>query len=61
MDRTDQNLVWEPATDWQQATSSGDYYGKQTDQMIVRYLYFYKLIPNPELENALQKLQTKKF
>ena len=60
MDRTDQNLVWEPATDWQQATSSGDYYGKQTDQMIVRYLYFYKLIPNPELENALQKLQNKK-
>ena len=57
MDRSDQNFLWEPATNFQQASSDPDYYGKKINMMFVRYLHSYSLVPNTDLERILKKLK----
>ena len=57
MNQSDQNFLWEPATNFQQASSDPDYYGKKISMMFVRFLHSYKLVPNPHLENILEKLK----
>ena len=57
MDRSDQNFLWEPATNFQQASSDPDYYGKKINMMFVRYLHSYSLVPNTDLEHILKNLK----
>ena len=57
MDKSDQNFLWEPVTNFQQASSDPDYYGKKISMMFVRYLHSYSLVPNTDLEQILEKLK----
>ena len=57
MDRSDQNFIWEPATNFMQASSDPEYYGKDMSMMFVRYLNSYKLVPNTDLEKILEDLK----
>jgi len=57
MDRSDQNFIWEPATNFMQASSDPEYYGKNMSMMFVRYLHSYKLVPNTDLEKILEDLK----
>ena len=57
MDRSDQNFLWEPATNFMQASSDPEYYGKKISMLFVRYLHSYSLVPNADLEKLLEKLK----